>query len=203
MKIKCINNRGFSSYLTHGKIYEAKLLFGRYLIEDDEGNTLTYRKELFEVISEVPRYVDTEKLSNIEEQYKEYYEEAEEAEEAKDKPNEPITLGEFERMQKEAPIESAEFKPVDDRVQLFKDIVDEMFETYKRKNNDYGNSVGDTYLRYGDVSFLVRIEDKINRLKSLTVDKKDIQVADEKIEDTIMDLANYAILYLIERKIDK
>ena len=42
----------------------------------------------------------------------------------------------------------------------------------------------------------IRLEDKLNRLKSLL--KKESLVTDEKIEDTLMDLANYAIMTLIE-----
>lgn len=83
--------------------------------------------------------------------------------------------------------------------QAFKDIVDNMFKVYKAKNHDYGSSVQDTYEDYGDVSFLVRITDKLNRLKTLCKSDVEAKVADEKIEDTILDLANYAILFKITR----
>ena len=85
------------------------------------------------------------------------------------------------------------------RVQKFEDITTSMFELYKRKNADYGNSVAKTFDEYGLVSFLVRIEDKLNRVATLT--KKSTteqQVKDEKIEDTLLDLANYSIMALIE-----
>ena len=85
------------------------------------------------------------------------------------------------------------------RVQKFEQITDEMFDLYKRKNADYGNSVAKTFDEYGLVSFLVRIEDKLNRVSTLA--KKSStkqQVKDEKIEDTLLDLANYSIMALIE-----
>lgn len=85
------------------------------------------------------------------------------------------------------------------RVQKFEDITTNMFDLYKRKNADYGNSVAKTFDEYGLVSFLVRIEDKLNRVATLT--KKSTteqQVTDEKIEDTLLDLANYSIMALIE-----
>lgn len=83
-------------------------------------------------------------------------------------------------------------------VELFKEITDRMLEIYKAKNTDYGSSVSDTYRDFGLVSFLVRMQDKMNRLK--TLNKNKAKVLDEKIEDTLLDLANYSILALIELK---
>ena len=78
-------------------------------------------------------------------------------------------------------------------------IVNEMYEIYKAKNADYGDSVHDTFLKYGLLSFLVRMEDKISRLRSLTLKgKKEQRVKNESILDTLQDLANYAILAIIE-----
>lgn len=85
------------------------------------------------------------------------------------------------------------------RVQKFEQITDEMFDLYKRKNVDYGNSVAKTFDEYGLVSFLVRIEDKLNRVSTLAKKSStEQQVKDEKIEDTLLDLANYSIMALIE-----
>ena len=73
-----------------------------------------------------------------------------------------------------------------------------MFETYEAKNHDYGNSVQNTYDLFGDISFLTRINDKINRLNTLCT-KDEMKVKDESINDTILDLANYAVLFYITR----
>lgn len=89
---------------------------------------------------------------------------------------------------------------LNDNERAFKSIVDEMFKVYKAKNHDYGNSVQDTYDRLGDASFLTRILDKVNRLVSLTQPGKEAQVKDEAIEDTILDLANYAVIYKMTRE---
>ena len=70
-------------------------------------------------------------------------------------------------------------------------------EQLKQKNADYDNSVHDTYEKYGFISFLVRMEDNLNRVRSLS-QKGETAVKDEKIEDTLLDLANYAILAVIE-----
>lgn len=84
------------------------------------------------------------------------------------------------------------------REQIYNDFINHLKETYKDKNHDYGNSVGDTFEKFGDVSFLVRITDKFNRLNSL-YQKGDAKVA-ESMDDTILDMANYCLLWLVERE---
>lgn len=90
-----------------------------------------------------------------------------------------------------------------DRLGIYQLILQNLEETFKAKDNDYGNSVGYTYEKYGDVSFLVRITDKFNRIESLTDPKHNITVKDEKLEDTILDMANYCLLWLVEREQSK
>lgn len=88
-------------------------------------------------------------------------------------------------------------------IDVHKKLLDDMHDLYIKKNADYGNSVHDTYEKYGLVSFLVRMEDKLNRVRNLNKDNvkiSDAKVKDEKIEDTLMDLANYAILAIMELK---
>ena len=85
------------------------------------------------------------------------------------------------------------------RVRDHEDICNYLHDLYIRKNRDYGGSVTDTFNKYGLVSFLVRIEDKLNRVSTLTKKSStEQQVKDEKIEDTLLDLANYSIMALIE-----
>jgi hypothetical protein len=87
-----------------------------------------------------------------------------------------------------------------DRLDIYQYILNNLEETYKAKNNDYGNSVADTYKKFGDLSFLVRITDKYNRLLTLCNPNNEQKVKDEKIDDTILDLANYCLLWLVERE---
>ena len=83
--------------------------------------------------------------------------------------------------------------------ELYNSIIETMSKTYEAKNADYGDSVGDTYKKFGDVSFLTRITDKYNRILSLSDKGECGQVKDESIDDTILDMANYCILWLVER----
>lgn len=89
-----------------------------------------------------------------------------------------------------------------EKVIYHKKLLDNMHDLYKTKNVDYGDSVSQTFLKYGMVSFLVRIEDKLNRVNTLT-NKKEQKVLDEKIEDSLLDMANYCLLALIELKNNK
>lgn len=76
-------------------------------------------------------------------------------------------------------------------------ICSELNETYRKKNNDYGNSFKKSYDEFGIVSAVVRMTDKMERLKALTTGVDNL-VKEESVEDTILDLANYAIMTVIE-----
>lgn len=86
---------------------------------------------------------------------------------------------------------------------IHKKICEELNDIYEKKNSDYGDSFGKSFVEYGMAMPCIRLEDKLLRLKSLTVNKKDQQVNDESIEDTLLDLANYAIMSLIEMRGNK
>lgn len=77
-----------------------------------------------------------------------------------------------------------------------KRIIVKLHKLFIQKSTDYGSSTHDTYEKYGLTSFLVRLEDKLNRAR--TISKQEALVKDEKIEDTLLDMANYAILAVME-----
>lgn len=80
---------------------------------------------------------------------------------------------------------------------LFKDVTDEMLKTYVAKNSDYGDSFGESFADHGLSAGVIRISDKYNRLKNLSK-KTERKVKDESIEDTLLDMANYCIMTVIE-----
>lgn len=80
-------------------------------------------------------------------------------------------------------------------------ICTNLHQIYVSKNNDYGDSFSKTRKEF-DNAILVRLSDKLERIKSL-YKKTDRQVKDESIEDTLLDLANYAIMEVVERRLDK
>lgn len=79
-----------------------------------------------------------------------------------------------------------------DNVEQFMSITNNMAKTYAAKNHDYGNSFEQSLDKFGLVASVVRLGDKMNRIESLT--KKEAQVKDESIKDTLLDMANYAIM---------
>jgi len=77
----------------------------------------------------------------------------------------------------------------DKRIAQMKAVQKEAFELFLKKNKDYG----DAFATYGPIGVLVRLGDKINRLKTIT--KTNITlVEDEKLRDTLIDLHNYSAM---------
>jgi hypothetical protein len=76
----------------------------------------------------------------------------------------------------------------------FEQLANQLIDTQKRKNADYGSSFDQTLNEFGLVASATRMSDKFNRFKSLMRCGSTAQVEDEKIEDTLMDLAAYAIM---------
>lgn len=83
------------------------------------------------------------------------------------------------------------------KIEIHKNICDSLNDLYKKKNQDYGDSFSKSYKEYGLTMSCIRLEDKLNRLKSLNKNGN-AQVKDESIQDTLMDLANYAIMTILE-----
>jgi hypothetical protein len=84
-----------------------------------------------------------------------------------------------------------------DKAFKHKEICQDLNKLYEAKNKDYGDSFGKSYKEYGLIMACIRLEDKLNRLKSLAKGSEQ-QVKDESIQDTLMDLANYSIMTIIE-----
>ncbi len=84
-----------------------------------------------------------------------------------------------------------------DKVKMFRDIVNEMADLYEKKNANYGDSFGQLYDTLGPVSGLVPLHNKLDRATSLIKGNKNNF---ESLEDTLKDLACYAIMNLIELK---
>lgn len=89
-----------------------------------------------------------------------------------------------------------------DLINHHKEICKKLNQLYADKNHDYGNSFGATYEKYGDISALVRISDKMNRIEQL-VQTGEQKVKDEALEDSILDMANYLIMWAMELEEEK
>ena len=88
-----------------------------------------------------------------------------------------------------------------DRITIHRNLCTEINELYANKNADYGDSFAITRRRVPH-AILVRLWDKLLRLD--TIMTKGVQhVSDETIDDTLLDLANYCLMELTERNVDK
>jgi hypothetical protein len=88
-----------------------------------------------------------------------------------------------------------------DRVTQMMEIQSKALELFTKKNADYG----DAFAKYGVIGVLIRIQDKIQRALSITLNNINL-VEDECIADTMIDLHNYAAMALMlmeEGKADK
>lgn len=88
---------------------------------------------------------------------------------------------------------------MNEQEQLIEQVCEDVKQLLLRKNRDYGNSFAIQYGKYGVISSLIRMDDKMSRLNNL-VNGHQAQVKDESIYDTIQDLAGYALLTLAEMK---
>lgn len=84
-------------------------------------------------------------------------------------------------------------------VAMHREICELLNKTYEAKNRDYGNSYSKSFEEFGPVMCAIRLDDKLNRFKTLIKGQVTPQV-DESIEDTLLDLANYAIMAVMEFK---
>lgn len=84
-----------------------------------------------------------------------------------------------------------------DNVTRHKAICEELNSLYARKNHDYGDSFHLSFEEEGLAMARIRLGDKFNRFKALSRGG-DQKVVDESIRDTLIDLANYAIMTVME-----
>ena len=77
---------------------------------------------------------------------------------------------------------------IENCIHPFQEITNGLYETYCKKNRDYGNSFDQSLNKFGEIAALTRISDKYNRLCSLITNKEQ-KVKDESIDDTILDIS--------------
>jgi hypothetical protein len=100
-------------------------------------------------------------------------------------------------------------EPVRERIghPVYYELLDAIAAIHAAKNQDYAEG-SDPLLNFGAVKrlgvdaftgILIRIEDKISRIESFAR-RGHFMVGDESLEDTLMDLANYALLAIVVRR---
>ena len=78
-----------------------------------------------------------------------------------------------------------------DFVPKFINVQKEGLELFKKKNKDYGNA----FALYGPIGVIIRMNDKVNRLMSVTNQGINL-VSTETLRDTLIDLHNYSAMVI-------
>jgi hypothetical protein len=92
-------------------------------------------------------------------------------------------------------------------LEFHREMCDKMIEITKRKNADYAGSGDDPFANFRqvgsivqvkgviEIGFVTRMSDKFARIGSF-ISNGELQVKDESVDDTLLDLANYCILFM-------
>lgn len=86
------------------------------------------------------------------------------------------------------------------KVEKHKALCLEINDLYARKNADYGDSFHISFEEEGMAMVRIRLGDKLNRFKALSRGNEQM-VKDESIRDTLMDLANYTLMAVLEMEV--
>lgn len=85
---------------------------------------------------------------------------------------------------------------IEQELELFNSYTKLLMETFAKKRRDYGPTTTETFEKFGPVSMLVRMHDKLGRLDNLLGGENTPHY--ESAEDTLVDLANYCLITLLE-----
>ena len=89
---------------------------------------------------------------------------------------------------------------INPKVKLHADVCEYLNDLYAKKNHDYGDSFHQTFVEEGMAMARIRLGDKFGRFKTLSKFSGQ-QVNDESLKDTLLDLANYAIMTVMEMEL--
>lgn len=81
----------------------------------------------------------------------------------------------------------------------FESVLEEMKELHAKKDKDYGSAFHKSFEEFGVTAGVVRLNDKMERVKSLVKNGK-AEVKDESLLDTLKDMASYAVMLYVELK---
>lgn len=98
---------------------------------------------------------------------------------------------------------------INTKFESFKELTDRMNEIYRIKNRNYRDSFSKSVDEELMASPRIRLTDKLERFKKLSkgfdryvrngyVDANKIDYDDESIEDTLLDMANYSLMTILE-----
>lgn len=84
------------------------------------------------------------------------------------------------------------------KIEQHEELCDRLHCTYVAKNTEYGDIFGKCVQELGPIAGVVRLEDEMTRIKGLVRDEKDIAVRNKTVQDSLLALADYAIMLYME-----
>lgn len=84
-----------------------------------------------------------------------------------------------------------------DKIKRHEELCQFIHNLYKAKNLAYGDSFGRSFNDWGISAAAIRITDKFNRFINLAK-HPEIDSGDEAITDTLLDIANYSLMTVME-----
>lgn len=75
-------------------------------------------------------------------------------------------------------------------------LLQEIHDTYIKKNSDYGDSFNCTIKEWGYIPAIARIEDKVRRIANIVKGNK-MNYNEESLRDNLLDIANYCIMTIM------
>ena len=194
MKVKCIDNEFLEHSLTIDKIYEViKEKEHHYEILDNDNENNNYKKIRFVQVDEnkcintrircinnylAEKYLSKDKIYTVLEEKGDYY----------------IIYDDSKKVNN---WDKYRFVPVEESTII--GMAKEIAELVENKDKDYNSPFAKTLQEYGLGTYFLRVDDKLNRLKSLLLNNKDAEV-NKSVEDTLKDIAVYTLLMLKEMK---
>lgn len=107
------------------------------------------------------------------------------------------------KKQKNAPAPAPAITPDEDfRIAAYRESIDDMLDTYRRQNRDYGNAYIEARRKIPRY-IAGKLYDKVSRLVALSCGGRVAKVSDETIDDTLLHLTICAVIELVERRIDR
>ena len=192
MKVKCNDNEFVRKSLTIDKIYEViEEKEHHYVIFDNDNEKSTYKKIRFVPVDEnkcinmrircinnllTEKYLSKDKIYTVLEEKGDFY----------------IIYDDSKKVNNWS---KHRFVPAEENTII--GMAKETAESVENKDKDYNNTFAQTIQEYG--TYFLRVDDKLNRLKSLLLNKKDAEV-NKSVEDTLKDIAVYTLMMLKEMK---
>ena len=194
MKVKCIDNEGLNHCLTIDKIYPVlEEKEHHYVILDNDNEKNFYKKIRFVPVDEnkcinmrircinnllTEKYLSKDKIYTVLEEKGDFY----------------IIYDDSKKVNNWS---KHRFVPAEENTII--GMAKEIAELVENKDKDYNNTFAKTLQEYGQGTYFLKVDDKLNRLKSLLLNNKDAEV-NESVEDTLKDIVVYTLLMLKEIK---